>query len=104
MIKGKVINKVRDLALLKFFNVSPKFKQGVSVTEVRCPMPPPSWTKLTIDGCARGQPRIFACRDVFRMNRGFIKGSFAMPLGVHTTLFAQIMGLIHRMELACVKK
>lgn len=38
------------------------------------------------------------------MCRGFIKGSFVMPLGGQTAMFAEIMGLILVVELASLKE
>lgn len=37
------------------------------------------------------------------MYRGFVRGCFAYPLGVHNALYAKIMGLILSVELAKVK-
>lgn len=60
-------------------------------------------TKLNTDGWTRGQPGTPAYEGVFCMSRGFIKGSFSMPLGVQIALFVELIGLIRDVELAIIK-
>lgn len=75
----------------------------MKITEVRHVLPPSGWTKINTDSAARGQPGKATCGGVFRMPRGFVKGSFAMPLGTRTAIFAELMGVIRAVELARVK-
>lgn len=42
MIKEMVSSNVRNLEMLKCFIVNPRFKQSLTVTEVRCLMPLPA--------------------------------------------------------------
>lgn len=62
--------------------------------------PLPGWTKLNYDEVARGNPSVASCRGVFRMCRGFPKGCYAMPLGVNTPLYAELMRIILGVEVA----
>lgn len=91
------------MLLLHFFKAKPQYRENIKIIEVRCLMPLPGWTKVNIDGAARGQPGIAACGVVFRMFRGFVKGSFAMPLGVQSAMFAEIIGLVQAVKLARIK-
>lgn len=63
-------------------------------------MPPMGWFKANIDGASNGNPGMAACGGIFRMYRGFSMGCFALPLGVKTSVFAEIMGFIKAVELA----
>lgn len=67
-------------------------------------MPPSGWTKVNIDGATRWQPGEASCGGIYRMYRGFMKGSFALPLGTQTVIFAEIIGFITALELADMKK
>lgn len=65
--------------------------------EIRCLMPQPGWTKVNIDGTARGQPGHSGCWGISRIYVGFSEGCFVVPLGA---IFAEIMGFIVAVELA----
>lgn len=61
------------------------------------------WYKANIDGATRGQPGMSSCGGLFRICQGFAAGSFVMPLGIQTAMYAEIMGLIKAVELAHLK-
>lgn len=58
---------------------------------------------VIVDGVVLGNPGNATCGGVFRRYKGFVDGSFALPLGVQTPLFAEIMGFRKTGELATVK-
>lgn len=66
-------------------------------------MPLPTWTNLNTDGAARGQLGAATCGGVFHMSRGFVKGSFSMPLSVQIANLVEFMGLICDVELVNIK-
>lgn len=49
LIKGIFYSNASELAMMRFFNVKPRFIGVVRGMEVYCVMPPPTWTKLNID-------------------------------------------------------
>lgn len=98
--KGKLDNSQRDIGLCMFFKVKLKFRGTITVREVFWCFPQPGWVKVNVDGAALGQPGLPACARIFHMSRGFTKGCFAVPVGVHTSIYAKIMGFITAIELA----
>lgn len=103
MLTGRISNNMRETLQLKFFGVNPKYKGGVTVTEVRWYRPPPEWYKVNFNGAALGQPGRAACGGNFRVHRGFILGTYALRLGVQTAIFAELVGFIRAVEIAVVK-
>lgn len=103
LVKGKIRNNQEELLILKFFGVHPTFVRAKELKGVNWVLPPPSWIKVNTDGSARGNPGEAACGGIFRMSRGFVKGLFALPLGIQTSLFAEIMGFITAVEIASKK-
>lgn len=89
--------------LLRYFRVKLRYNEAKTVKVVRFVRPPPSWTKVNIDGVACGQPGEASHGGIFRMSRGFVKGSFATPLGVQTAIYVEVMGFIVVVELATLK-
>lgn len=103
LIKGKMHNTVKDLLILTHFQASPNRKKCPKIVEI-CPVfPPPSWTKVNIDGCSRGNPGTAGCGGFFWNYRGFSKGSFTMPIGVDTTFVAEASAFIKAVHLALLK-
>lgn len=88
---------------MQVFNVKTRFKGTTIAKEVLWLRPQPGWTKVNCDGAAFGQPGMASSGGVFRMYRGFSRGSFALPLGVQTSIFAELMGLIVAVELADIE-
>lgn len=54
---------------------------------------PSGWYKLKCDGTALGKPGNAVSDGVFRTTRGFVAGSFAMPLGIQSPLYTAVMHL-----------
>lgn len=65
---------------------------------------PPGWHKANIDGASRGAPGQSSCGCIFRNFRAFVRGSFAMSLGHQYLLYAEMMGFIIAIKIACVKR
>jgi len=56
------------------------------------------WVKLNIDGVAQGSPGLAACGGIFRGSCGEYIGGFTAFLGIHTTLYVEIIGVILTIE------
>ena len=56
------------------------------------------WVKINTDGLTKGNPGEAACGVVFRGFNGAFKGCFAMPLGFHSSFYAEIFGIIMAIE------
>lgn len=103
LFKGTIKGNVRLTITLSYFGIQLKYKQGLKLTEVLWTRPPPQWYKVNIDGAGLGQPYTALCDGVFKISRGSAAGSFAMPLGNQTALYADIMELINVVEIAKIK-
>lgn len=99
LLNGKASNNQIVKSLCRFFKAKIIFKGLITIREVWYYMPNPGWTKVNVDGAALGQPGESACGWIFRIYRGFPKGSFAMPLGVQNSIFARIKGFIIAVEI-----
>lgn len=60
----------------------------MKLKNIRCILPPPTWTKANTDGASRGNPGRVG-RGFFCNGRGFCKGYFAMYVGTKTTFVAE---------------
>lgn len=56
------------------------------------------WVKINMDGLAKGNPGEAACGAVFKGFNGAFKGCFAMSLGLHSSFYAEIFGVIVAIE------
>lgn len=103
MFTGKIRNDQRETAICRFFNVKSKFTGPTMIKEVHWLKPQPGWTKVNFNGAALGQPGKASCGGVFRMYIGYPRGCFAIPLGIQTPIFTELMGFIVVDELAETK-
>lgn len=94
LFDGEEGNDAAFMTTLRTLNIKGKFTAPKDPMEVRWIPPPPTWHKVNFDGAAQGQPGIAACGGIVRNYRGFVRGTFAAPLGIQTSMFAEIMGFL----------
>lgn len=104
MHTGTVSNSVRETVILRGLNIRVRVTAAYNIKEVFWVPPPPRWHKVNIDGAARGKPGNATCGGAFRNCRGFLRGSFATPLGVQTSMYEEIIGLLVAVDLVIVIK
>lgn len=103
LMTGKVRNG-QGMELFRAFGITMNVKHGIQVKEVRWVPPPIGWHKANFDGAARGSPGISTCGGIFRNHRGFVRGCFAIPLGVQSALFAEMCAFMTVVEIAAQKQ
>ncbi|KAK1577292.1 hypothetical protein Q3G72_020471 [Acer saccharum] len=59
---------------------------------------PPGCFKVNMDGTAFGSPSHVGCTRVFRTCRGFVKGCFAIPLGVCFAFEIELATAVHAID------
>ncbi|KAK2649696.1 hypothetical protein Ddye_017185 [Dipteronia dyeriana] len=79
---GTMKNSVDELQILQRLHVSGRPLKAPHVLEVNWCPPSSGCLKVNTDGAAFGSPGLAGCAEVFRTCKGFIKGCFAIPLGV----------------------
>ena len=99
-ISGTMNNSAVDLIVLKNLNLSGKPSKASRVIEVHWSFPPSGQLKINTDGAAFGSPGLARCAVVFRTSRGFVKGCFAIPLGIAFAFEAELAAAIHAILLA----
>ncbi|KAK3184210.1 hypothetical protein Dsin_031496 [Dipteronia sinensis] len=70
------------------------------ILEVNWRPPPPGCLKVNTDGAAFGSPGLAGCAGVFRTCRGFVKGCFAIPLGVCFAFKVELVAAVHAIDYA----
>lgn len=65
--------------------------------------PPPFWTKAYVDGTTRGNPGKAGLGAIFSFLRWFVKGSFAMPVGIENAFVKEALAFIQAIEIAHMK-
>ena len=100
LISGVARNLQDDLLILHNIGVPGKYPSSPSFIEVSWNLPPPGWLKVNIDGSSKGAPGVFGCGGIFKNCRGFVKGCFAIHLGICFAFEAEIMGFIIAIEIA----
>ena len=93
-------NSQEDLITLHNLGVKGRPANSPAIIQVRWNFPPQGWTKVNIDGAAKGAPGKAGCGGIFRNCRGFIKGCFSFHLGIRFAFEAEIMGFIMALEFA----
>lgn len=84
--------------MLKKMAVKPNIGGGPRITKVQWVFPPPSWTKVNIDGSSRDNLEVAGSGGCFRNSRGFSKACFAMLVGVQSALIMEAMAFIKSMS------
>lgn len=84
-------NSQDELLILRNFFLIGKAGRAPRIISVRWQPPPPGWTKVNIDGSARGQPGQSSCGGVFRNCRGFVKGCFSRLQGTGFAFEAELV-------------
>ena len=93
-------NNQEDLIILHNLGVKGCTPNSPAITEVRWNLRLQGWTKVNIDGAARGAPGQVGCVGVFRNCCCFIKGCFSFHLWIIFAFEAEITGFIMVLEFA----
>ena len=104
MARGCRKNYQEDLSILHNLSIKGRPPDGPSIIPVKWNLPPSGWTKVNIDGVARGSPGKAGCGGIFRTCRWFIKGCFSLILGIRLAFEAKVMGFILAIEFAYKSK
>ncbi|KAK3229339.1 hypothetical protein Dsin_001220 [Dipteronia sinensis] len=95
---GIMKNSVDELQTLHRLHVSGRPPKDPHNLEVNWRPPPPRCLKVNTDEAAFGSPGLTGCAGVFRTCRGFVKGCFAIPLGVCFAFEAELAAAIHAID------
>ena len=91
---------MEDFIILHNLDIKGNPPKSPSIIQVTWNPPPTNWTKLNIDGAAKGAPGHAGCGGIFRTCRGFVEGCFAVYIGIKFAFEAEIMGFILAIEAA----
>ncbi|KAK0575059.1 hypothetical protein LWI29_033415 [Acer saccharum] len=97
---GTMKNSVAELQTLHRLHVSGRPPKAPRILEVNWHPPPPGCLKVNTDGAAFGSPGLAGCAGVFRTCRGFVRGCFAIPLGVCFAFEAELAAAVHAIDYA----
>ncbi|KAK2646800.1 hypothetical protein Ddye_021995 [Dipteronia dyeriana] len=86
--------------ILQRLHVSGRHPKVSCILEVNWHPPPSSCLKVNTDGATFGSPGLTGCARVFRTCRGFVKGCFAIPLGVCFAFGAELAAAIYAIDYA----
>ena len=56
---------------------------------------PPGWIKVNTDCAAFGSPNLTGSAGIFCTSCGFVKGSFAIPIGIGFAFEVELAAAIH---------
>jgi ribonuclease HI len=93
-------SSLRDFTFLKLFSISIHQPKETFLKEVCWQPPLIGWLKCNIDGVAAGCPGNASCGGVFRNHSADFILSFAEPLGLSTSYFAELCGAMRAIEIA----
>ena len=97
---GIMKNSVDELQTLQQFHVSGHPTKAPHILEVNWLPPPPGCLKVNTDEAAFGSPGLAGCVRVFHTCRGFVKGCFAIPLGVCFAFEAKLAAAVNAIDYA----
>ncbi|KAK0595507.1 hypothetical protein LWI29_007339 [Acer saccharum] len=97
---GTMMNSVDELQALQRLHVSSHPSKAPRILEVNWRPPPLGYLKVKMDGVAFGSPSPAGCARVFCTCRGFVKGCFAIPLGVCFAFEAELAVAVHAIDYA----
>ncbi|GAU45776.1 hypothetical protein TSUD_24400 [Trifolium subterraneum] len=93
-------NSIRDFTFLKIFRVTIHHPKTPILKEIIWQPPLLNWIKVNIDGASCGNPGNASCGGVFRNNNADFMFAFVDPLGVETSYFAELCGVMKAIEIA----
>jgi ribonuclease HI len=93
-------NSLRDFSFLKFFNITIHTPRVPCLKEVIWMPPALNWIKCNTDGASIGNPGLASCGGVFRDQNADFLLAFAEPLGIASSYFAELSGVIKAIEIS----
>ncbi|PNY11098.1 ribonuclease H [Trifolium pratense] len=70
------------------------------IKEIYCQPPLLNWIKCNIDGASCENPGIASCGGIFRNHEADFVYGFAEPLGVASSIYAELYGAMRAIEIA----
>ncbi|KAK2634579.1 hypothetical protein Ddye_029371 [Dipteronia dyeriana] len=94
-------NCMDDLLILHQFGLwgGRPYKAPMIKSVVRLPLTP-GWIKVNTDGVVMGSPGVGGCGGIFRNCKAFVKGFFAIPLGLVFTVEAELLAALLTIKFA----
>ncbi|KAK2659082.1 hypothetical protein Ddye_005615 [Dipteronia dyeriana] len=86
--------------ILQRLHVSGLPPKAPHILEVNWRPPPLGCLKVNTDGAAFGSPGLAGCAGFFRTCKGFVKGCFAIPLGVCFAFEAELAAADYAIDYA----
>jgi ribonuclease HI len=93
-------NSIRDFTFLKLFRISIHHPKTPVLREIIWQPPMLNWYKYNADGASCGNPDNAACGGVFRDHNADFIFAFSEPLGVGSSVFAEMCGAMKVVEIA----
>ena len=97
---ASIANKIDELQILHSLRIVGRPSRAPRIIEVLWKFPSPGWIKVNTDGAAFGSPGLAGSAGVFRNCRGFIRGCFALPIGIAYAFEAELVAAIHAINYA----
>ncbi|KAK2367484.1 serum response factor protein A [Trifolium repens] len=92
-------NSIRDFSFLKLFKITIHNPRVPCLKEVIWMPPSLNWIKCNTDGASSGNPGLASCGGVFRDHNADFLLAFAEPLGIASSYFAELSGVIKAIEI-----
>ncbi|KAF9619469.1 hypothetical protein IFM89_007044 [Coptis chinensis] len=93
-------NSVRDLVVIKNWNVPCKPNNALLIKECKWCLPPPGYMKANCDGAAKGNPGSARIGVTFRDDKGDIRLVMWEKIGVNTNYLAEVLAILEALEVA----
>ncbi|CAJ2670958.1 unnamed protein product [Trifolium pratense] len=96
-------NAIKDFIFLKMFRITIHHPKVPVIKEIYWQPPLLNWIKCNIDGASCGNPGNASCGGIFRNHEADFIYGFAEPLGVASSVFAELCGAMRAIEIAYQK-
>ncbi|CAJ2652437.1 unnamed protein product [Trifolium pratense] len=96
-------NAIKDFIFLKMFRITIHHPKVPVIKEIYWQPPLLNWIKCNIDGASCGNLGNASCGGIFRNHEADFIYGFAEPLGVASSVFAELCGAMRAIEIAYQK-
>ena len=93
-------NSVANLIIIKNLNLKVNPPKAPRIVEVCWRGPLPGWIKVNTNGGAFGSSGFAGSAGLFSTYRGFVKGCFAIPIGIAYAFEDELATAIHAIQFA----
>lgn len=98
--KKHMSNTISDFLVLKYFNIQTREGMAVSFIELIWQVPFTNWCKVNIDGATKDCFGLASCASIVRGSHVEYVSSFKSFLGVQTSIYPELVGVIYVLEYA----